>query len=202
MSTEQNLDLEVYARVENRRIVEYPVYGLHITNRAHPFEWYQKVIFDQKPETPDFYYLQEVPVLQINNEVHVTYTPVAMTLRDLLTIIYPQTIAADNQEIEAVDISTVDEKLVNRIVELVRQHVQKMLDEFAQQRGYDGIVSAVSYANSSVQQFANEGQRALQKRDETWTNMYAYIAEVKAGSKPVPKTVSEIEAELPVLTWE
>lgn len=200
--TTENQDLEVYARVENRQIVEYPVYHLHIVNRAHPFEWYQKVIFDQKPITPDFHYLQEVPVLQINNEVHVTYVPVAMTLRDLLAIIYPQTIAGDNQEIEAIDISTVDEKLINRIVELVRQHVQKLLDAFAQQRGYDGIVSAVSYANSSVQQFANEGQRALQKRDEAWTNMYAYIAEVKAGSKPVPKSVSEIEAELPALTWE
>lgn len=202
MTTEKTQDLEVYARVENRRIVEYPVYSLHITNRAHPFEWYQKVFFDQKPETPEFHYLQEVPVLQINNEVHVTYIPVAMTLRDLLAIIYPETNLGFSEEIQPVDISTVDEKLVNRIVELVRQHVQRLLDEFAKQRGYDSIVSAVSYGNSSVQQFANEGQRALQKRDEAWTNMYAYIAEVKAGSKPVPKSVSEIEAELPALTWE
>lgn len=202
MSSEQNLDLEVYARVEDRRIVEYPVYGIHITNRAHPFEWYQKVIFNPKPATPEFHYLQEVPILQINNEVHVTYVPVAMTLRDLLAVIYPQTVAGDNVEVEAVAISTIDENLVNRIVELVRQHVQRLLDDFAKQRGYDSIVSAVSYANSSVQQFANEGQRALQKRDEAWTNMYAYIAEVKAGSKPVPKTIAEIEAELPALTWE
>jgi len=200
--TTQDQNLETYARVENRQIVEYPVYHLHIVNRAHPFEWYHKVVFDKKPDVPAFHYLREVPVLQVNNEVHVTYVAEPYTLKSLLSLIYPETIGDENAEVQTVDIATVDESLINRIVELVRQHVQNMLDHFAQERGYDGIVSAVSYANSSVQQFANEGNRALQKRDEVWTNMYAYIAEVKTGSKPVPKSIKEIEAELPALTWE
>lgn len=202
MTTEQNQDLEVYARVENRQIVEYPVYHLHIVNRAHPFEWYHKVIFDKKPEVPAFHYLREVPVLQINNEVHVTYVAEPYTLKGLLTMIYPQTVGDENAEVTPVDINDIDPALVNRIVELVRQNVQNLLDNFAKERSYDGIVSAVSYVGSSVQQFANEAARAIQKRDEAWMNMYAYIAEVKAGSKPVPKSVSEIEAELPALTWE
>lgn len=75
--------------------------------------------------------------------------------------------------------------------------VQYALDAFAQTRGYDGIMSACSYANSTDTQFKLEAEYCIQLRDTTWRMGYAILGEVKAGTRPVP-TVEELIAELPV----
>lgn len=79
--------------------------------------------------------------------------------------------------------------------------VQRRLDEFAQTRGYDGIMSACTYATSTVERFRREGERAVMLRDATWAACYAILADVLAGERPVP-TLEEVLAELPPLTWE
>ena len=78
--------------------------------------------------------------------------------------------------------------------------VQQRLDDFARTRGYDGILSAATYATSTVPTFAAEGQYAVQIRDATWAKCYEILAAVEAGTKPVP-TLDELTAELPVMTW-
>ena len=78
--------------------------------------------------------------------------------------------------------------------------VQQHLDAFARTRGYDNILSACTYATSTVPKFAAEGQYAVEARDATWAKCYEVLAEVEAGSRPMP-TLDELLAELPVLTW-
>ena len=78
--------------------------------------------------------------------------------------------------------------------------VQQHLDVFARTRGYDGILSAATYATSTVPKFAAEGQYAVEARDATWAKCYEVLAAVEAGSHPMP-TLDELLAELPVLTW-
>jgi hypothetical protein len=81
------------------------------------------------------------------------------------------------------------------------QAVQFRLDGFAQTRGYDGILSACTYATSPTAQFATEGQRAVVLRDQTWSKMYQILAEVEGGQRPMPKGFEDIEGELPALVW-
>ena len=78
--------------------------------------------------------------------------------------------------------------------------VQKRLDDFARTRGYDGILSAATYAASTVPKFKAEGQYCVEARDATWAKCYEVLAAVEAGSRPMP-TLDELLAELPVLTW-
>jgi hypothetical protein len=78
--------------------------------------------------------------------------------------------------------------------------VQKHLDDFARTRGYDGILSAATYATSTVPKFKAEGQYAVEARDATWAKCYEVLAAVESGSRPMP-TLDELLAELPVLTW-
>lgn len=78
---------------------------------------------------------------------------------------------------------------------------QARLDEFARTRNYDGILSACTYATSSVPKFAAEGQRAVDLRDQTWAALYEVLAEVQGGQRPAPVTFSDIEPDLPALTW-
>lgn len=78
--------------------------------------------------------------------------------------------------------------------------VQQHLDTFARTRNYDGLLSAATYATSQVPKFKTEGQYAVEARDATWAKCYEILAEVEAGSRPMP-TLDELLAELPVLTW-
>ena len=78
--------------------------------------------------------------------------------------------------------------------------IQAHLDRFAQTRNYDGIMSAATYATSTVAKFRAEGQYAVEARDLTWAKGYAIMDEVMSGARPMP-TIDEVLAELPALAW-
>jgi len=81
------------------------------------------------------------------------------------------------------------------------QAVQLRLDTFAQSRNYDSILSACTYATSIVPKFAQEGQAAVNARDATWATLYTILGEVQAGTRPMPGGYTDIESELPLLSW-
>ncbi|GKG92470.1 hypothetical protein CE91St38_04780 [Desulfovibrionaceae bacterium] len=74
------------------------------------------------------------------------------------------------------------------------------MDQFAQTRNYDGIMSAATYATSTVPKFHAEGQYAVEARDLTWAKGYAILDDVLSGVRPMP-TIEEVIAELPPLAW-
>jgi len=78
---------------------------------------------------------------------------------------------------------------------------QQRLDDFARTRNYDGILSACTYATSAVPKFAAEGQYAVQARDATWAALYQFMADVQAGTQPVPTGFEDVEPLLPPLAW-
>jgi hypothetical protein len=87
------------------------------------------------------------------------------------------------------------------IKEEILAATQQRLDDFARTRNYDGIMSAATYSTSTVEQFAAEGHRAVELRDQTWATLYQMLAEVQAGTRPMPDGYGEIEPELPALAW-
>lgn len=78
--------------------------------------------------------------------------------------------------------------------------IQKHLDDFAKTRGYDGIMSACTYATSTVAKFKTEGQYCVQARDATWSMAYDLLDQVQTGEIDVP-TEEEVFAQLPALAW-
>jgi|GEM_PF-1462008 len=78
--------------------------------------------------------------------------------------------------------------------------VQTHLDAFAQTRNYDSIMSAATYATSTVPKFRAEGQYAVEARDATWAKGYEILDEVLSGQRPMP-SIEEVIAELPPLAW-
>lgn len=78
---------------------------------------------------------------------------------------------------------------------------QERLDSAAIEHGYDSILSLCSYATSTNVRFSTEGQYGVQLRDETWTTLDAILAEVKAGTRPMPESFDDIEPELPEIVW-
>jgi hypothetical protein len=78
--------------------------------------------------------------------------------------------------------------------------IQSMLDAKAQERHYDGILSACTYATSSVPSFAAEGQACVDWRDAVWSRSYELMAQVGAGTIPQP-TIAALLAMLPAMAW-
>lgn len=83
-----------------------------------------------------------------------------------------------------------------QIIARYERAVQRHLDDFANTRGYDSIMSAATYATSTVTEFAAEGQYAIEARDATWAKFYEIIRQT------IPKTLDDLIAQLPELAWK
>ncbi len=106
------------------------------------------------------------------------------------------------QQWEVIALSAEEQRVVAQQVEQeIVQATQARLDAFARTRNYDGIMSACTYATSPTPKFAAEGQYCVAQRDATWAKLYQMLAEVQAGTRPMPSSFADIEPELPALAW-
>jgi hypothetical protein len=78
--------------------------------------------------------------------------------------------------------------------------VQAMLDAKAREREYDGILSATTYATSTLPRFQAEGQACVAWRDAVWSKCYELMEQVDTGALAQP-TVDELLAMLPAMEW-
>jgi hypothetical protein len=85
--------------------------------------------------------------------------------------------------------------------ELIIEATQRRLDEFAQTRNYDNILSACTYATDANPKFAAECQYCVEARSATWSKLYEILAAVEAGTRSAPAGYQDIESELPALAW-
>lgn len=84
--------------------------------------------------------------------------------------------------------------------ELIAQYeyaAQETLDSVAQSWGYDSLLSAASYVNSTVAQYKADAAALLAWRDTFWQSAYTLEASVTAGTQSLPATASAFIALLP-----
>lgn len=89
-----------------------------------------------------------------------------------------------------------DEQIKQRLTNAVQRH----LDETARERSYDNILSLCTYATSTNEKFAAEGQAGVEWRDAVWDKCYQILNDVEAGDRDRP-TEDELLAELPEFEW-
>ncbi len=104
---------------------------------------------------------------------------------------YQDWIAAGNEPTPPSD-SDVQALTIDRHEEAV----QNVLDSAAQARGYEGILSASTYATSKHPRFGPEGIAFRDWRDACWDYCYQALTDVQAGKRQIPE-VKELLAELP-----
>lgn len=79
--------------------------------------------------------------------------------------------------------------------------VQNYMDKEAQKRGYDSIMSVITYADEpSVPRYQQEGLAARAWRSQVWNKGLSILNEVLTTDRAIP-TVDELLAELPTITW-
>lgn len=206
MATVEN-DLDLFGRVKNGTIVEFPVYRLHIKNRSHPLSWYTPVVELPKPELPAFHCYERA--LEVKGSViELSYTTRPYTLQELLGQLrkLPTGENPDEQP-SVIPINEVDPATIQQVYGLVSNYLTDKLIAFAATRGYgsanvDSFTSLMTYSDSIIEKFKNEALRGKALRDQAWANMLGYFAKVTTGEVPVPTTMEEIDAIIPELTWE
>lgn len=191
---------QVYARIENGQIIEYPVYEEFIISRGDPFSLYTPVIPSSIPPLEE--YQETVQTLQvIDNQAYIHYTVVNSPFESLLALAW----GAETYEEIITDpvpaASTIPLSLINALEASASILVQNILDNFAKTKGYSDIASAVSYFNSTVPSFAADASAAINCRDLTWTGVYNYRNGILAGTIPFPSSFDEFVGKLPVLSW-
>ena len=83
------------------------------------------------------------------------------------------------------------------VIAAFEAEIQAYLDQKARARGYDGIVSACSYAGGP-NPFQAESLAYLAWRGAVWAKCYEILDDVQHGNRPVP-TVEDLITELPIL---
>lgn len=181
----------MYALIENGAVVQYP-YSLAQLQQANPNVSFA-VNNEAAYEEFGMYRVYSGPVPPYSEMTHrlVEATPTfdAQVQRWIQTW---QVVALAPEDVEQRK-----QLLMNDIVAAT----QNRLDTFARTRNYDGILSLCTYATSPTQKFADEGQYGITARDATWAKLYEILAEVQAGTRPMPSNYFDIEPDLPPLAW-
>ena len=98
------------------------------------------------------------------------------------------------------DITPKDAKIVANVKSKLTKAVQSHLDSKAQEKGYDNIFTACTYANSTNVTFQNEANTFVAWRDNVWAYCYQVMADVQNQIRNIPTEV-ELISELPQLVW-
>lgn len=85
-------------------------------------------------------------------------------------------------------------------VKVLTRAIQAEMDRRAQERGYDDIVSACSYAAQDPgAPFQAEGRAFLDWRSQVWVQAYAVQEQVKAGLRSLPTPAQAVAAMPPLV---
>lgn len=83
------------------------------------------------------------------------------------------------------------------VVDKCEEDIQNYLDKKAKEYGYDSILSAVSYLNSTNPKYAVEAAGFLQWRDSVWGAAEALVIQLKQGVISAPTSEADLAARLP-----
>jgi hypothetical protein len=92
--------------------------------------------------------------------------------------------------------SDVDAPTLTQQIAAYEASAQSSLDAGAKAWGYDSIVSASSYAASSIPKFKAEALALIGWRDATWVAAETLLAAVQGGATP-PATPAAFVAQMP-----
>lgn len=194
---------KTYALVDHGVVLEFPLTEDDINAINIPTNNYLPCYHDEQPTfDSELEYLVQVPII-LNDIVIVKYRVIKYTLNEKLArllVDYP-TIEVDENNIPWIDLTKISQTTLLAVIKLVKDTVQKRLDDFAATKGYDDCKSVVAYQFSSEVEWVADAERAIYLRDTSWKNLYTYLANLQTGAIHPPRSFADIEVLLPVLTW-
>lgn len=108
-------------------------------------------------------------------------------------IAYTEWLAAGNEPIPLPAVT------VSEIIQRFLPQLQEWIDGVAQQNGYDSALSCITYANSTIAQWAADAHAMIKYRDALWAWAYSQQATLAAmaPAQLAALTVDQIIAQAP-----
>lgn len=191
----------VYALVDKKSVLLYPITIEDINTRDNPTETYYKCYFDDEPIYDEVTEVLAEDPHVIGECVFIMYKVVDKDL-DAIMVALNAFITNELANNRMPTVTTLPDGMLGSIMQLTLKRVQASLDAFAKTKEYDDMRSLCTYATSTNPTFKAEGERGIVLRDLTWASLYTYMGTVSAGALPYPFTWDNIASNLPALTWE
>lgn len=182
----------MHAKVENNTVTLYPYRAIDLL-QDNPSVSFPNTLNSEILRNYNVYLVEETPIPQ--------YNPITEILEQD-TPEFLATLGRCKQKWK-VRVATPEEVVANRetLIKAYTEATQLRLDNFAISRGYDNILSACTYATSTVPKFRTEGQYCVEARDATWAKLLDILTQVETNTRSVPASYADIEPELPQLAW-
>jgi hypothetical protein len=206
---------KIYARVIDGQIAEYPVYEIHIRNRAQPLDWYTEVEHASYPMLTHYQYAEEQLGL-FGNRVLVNYVVRDHDLAYLFNMAYDVTkrkvtsldgtpfglpvdkAGKPSPIIEDQFIKNMEPAFFDALKKAADSFVTNHLKSYAHGLGFDDIISLISYKDSTVPEWATAAQDFIIKRDLTWTVCIELQNKLANNEIAIPRKLEEFTNKLPV----
>lgn len=190
---------KIYLRVVNGEVV-YPITEANVIASGEPRELFKEVFFAPKPSVNKFQQLKEKLTVYSDGFGRVDYFVEKYSLNYFLGILQPRN--PETGEITKVEYKDLESDIRTWVTQEISEEVTKRLDAFAQERGYDSIVSVKSYATSSNPTRKAEAEHAVKVCDEVWDQVFLYQEAVQVGQHPVSRSFEDVALTFqPLLTW-
>ena len=186
---------DIYAAVDQGKVVEFPVTVDIILARGHAVHQYFPVVFDRVPSySAATSQLANVFVIE-NNQVRVKYEVRPFTLAQVLS-----SLKSDDGTMPR--FSDLDPALVGYIQSMVSNYVEGKVSRLAAERGYLSLNNVLGrYTASTNAKYRKEAMFIQATLDNCWDNLEAYFEKLKGEALPVPSTVVDIDRVIGELTW-
>lgn len=184
----------LYCRVDNGRVIEYPVTKEVIEKRNHPLSWYLPTTL-QVEQTLDRADIQDVVYDIQVGVVAITVKHRPYSLEELLA-------SFNTPGGTPKQVSTIKAEDIAFAVTLVGDYFENLLQQMVQAHGYSSIDTVIGrYSNSNNSTFRKEAEFVQRCLDETWEDLLAFFKNVKDGKVVVPVNISDIEKAVRPHTW-
>lgn len=189
-----------YARLQNGRIVEFPVNNNTITEDELKTGEVVKVVDTGTKLVEDKFHKVTCVLTMVAGIPTYIYSIDLLTSDEFVQKNYIDVLKT-YFHLPILNAATIPPAVVEKMIEAVKDLGTLELDRFAQSRGYDNIISLVSYRGDPSPRFAEEAERGMQLRSKYWSNLTEFKEQVVSGVVEFPRDVKGITDMFPTLTW-
>lgn len=175
----------VYARIVNRRIVEFPVTEQQTIDDPDPTVVYYVCHYDNENVVPALNQkIVDVPRLA-GDFVSVERKLVSKTIHEMFQYLGETALSIGPGGSVVIDQNLITPEILAAFFETIKQTLQEEMDAFARTRDYDDMGSLCSYFASTSEKYKPEALRGIYLRDTTWSMISSYFEQVKNFEVPV-----------------
>lgn len=195
---------KVYARVEAGEVVQFPITIEEINARNAPTEIYLECFFapPSRRPTPSLGERVVYDPFVLGPIVYVEEKLQKKTIEEMFTYLHEVATQYDEHGQAYLSRALITQELFDAFYIVIRDKVQRCMDEFAQTLDYDDFKSVKGYTTSEYPKYRAEAFRAIWLQDRIWPILYERFNGIVDGTFPIPTAWEEIQQYLPALTWE